>query len=372
MRTLATPARPASLLFCLMLLGAPLPGFGQTRPAPPRAKADPLTETNLSVELLTGDEGVGERAHQWLKVFEGLNVRLKVRRATVGEKPEVTERKYGNSLREVRAVGTLERDGSISFPGKRFQQSDGTRLKEWLTELRTYGAQGSPAGQPLWGLTKTQFEPIFHALSTPLAAEPHGQDLGGALATFRLPKTYPLTLTAGAEKQISTLPPSLKVGDHLEGFSQGTALAIVLRTFGLGFHPRRTPEGTFEFAVVPLSESPETWPIGWPLAQEEHAVLPQLYKLVKIDLHEEPLTDVLEALPDFIHIPVFIDAYGLRVEKIDLTEAKVNLTQKQATWSSALKRLLFPSKLRREVWCDESGKPFLWITPLAAARRTPE
>ena len=363
--------RIPALLPVLSLLLLAAPGAAQTRPKM-AARGEKNVETQVFVELLTGTEGVGIRAQEWARIFENLQVSFKVRRAVLEEQPEITEKLIGTSLREVSAVGRLERNGAITFPNRSFQQSDTAKLKEWLTELRTYGAQGSPAGQPLWGLTKAQFDPLFQALSKPLTEEPRELALPDSLRLFAVTDVYRLQLTPGAETYLKRqkLPPAVR--QSYKGFTQGTALALVLNEFGLGFRPRRTPDGTIELAIFPLSETTDVWPLGWPLKEKGPVAVPQFYKLVKVEFQDESLSDILDAVPGFLKLPLLIDDYGLRVQQIDLSKVKVTYPSKQTTWSLALKGLTFQGRVRREIWMDEAGKPFLWITPLSTKRKAQE
>src|SRR5262249_30542554 len=153
-----------------------------------------------------------------------------------------TKDKMIGSLREVLAQGRLEKNGTITFQNRVFRQSDLPKLKEWFEELRTYGAQGSPEGQPLWGLSKQQFDPIYAALSDPIRADPEGVELLKALPLFKLPEAYPLRITRSAEAQLRQEPAPPVIHKSLVGMTQGTALSVALGESGLGFRPRRTPE----------------------------------------------------------------------------------------------------------------------------------
>jgi len=348
-----------------------LPEFAAAQVPRPRGSGGqrPL-ETNVSVELISGSEGVGLRAQEWLRVFEGLGIEFRVRRGLADEKPGVTEKMIGTSLREVRVLGRLERDGSINVGDRRFRTSDVDKLKEWLNTLRVYGAQGSPEGQPLWGLSNLQFAPLLRQLSQKLDHNIQGLTLGEALARLELPADFPLRESVSAAKHRRELPATQTVRQELKGLAKGTALAILLNEYGLGYRPRRTPAGEIELEVVPLSETSDVWPAGWPLKTREPQTVPQLYKIIPIALEEVPLDDVLDAAADFIGVPIYVNHYALAVDRIDLSEVLVSHPDKKTTWSLALKTLTFQARCRPEVWMDEAGTPFVWVTPLSTRRKT--
>ena len=346
----------------------------QPKVSGPAAKTAKTPRTQISVELLSGNEGVGLQAQEWSQVFSELGISLRVRRALAGEEPEVTEKVVTPSLREVKIIGWLEKNGTVKLPGRTYRASDAAKLKEWLNELKTYGAQGAPDGQPLWGLSKLQFEPLYLALAAKVEAEVQGLEYQKALDALALPPDYPLVATLSAMREQRAVDKAAKTQQELKGLSKGTALAILLNEFGLGFRPRRTPGGALELALVPLSESEDVWPVGWPMTKDQRLpkVAPQLYKLVEVELQNEPLMDVLEAVAELIQIPVLYNLHGIRKGKIDLAKVEVSYPAKRTTWSLALKGILFPAKLRREVWLDERGQSFLWITVLDAKRRAEE
>jgi len=106
--------------------------------------------TFVEVKLLVGTDGGALHSQRWLKVLEALDVSLQIVKAELDEVPAVRERTVG-TLRYVNAIGTLDRSGNISFPGRLFTASDGARLKEWIEELRPMGPKGLQArhGQSL-------------------------------------------------------------------------------------------------------------------------------------------------------------------------------------------------------------------------------
>ena len=242
-----------------------LPSFSTAQQTKNRLKADPdrKIDTKVSVELITGD-GVGLDAQEWAEIFQEMNVTFGVRRSLLNDKPETLETVSGISLRDVQVIGRLEKDGSLTFADRRFTTANVAKLKEWIDGLKAYGAQGSPKGQPMWGLSKAQFDPLFQALTPVLKIDPQDAALNKALDLFSVRRSYPLRFTADATQHLegdSVLERSQR--SHA-GMSEGTALAALLNEFGLGFHPQRTPQSKLELAIVKLGPQANVWPVGWP------------------------------------------------------------------------------------------------------------
>jgi hypothetical protein len=331
----------------------------------PQVKA-PLTQ--VTVELLTGDEGAGLRAHRWRDIFEKLDVTFVIRRSFFNEKPEIKERKISDSIRQVQIIGRLEPTGRLVFTDRTFTENDVGRLTTWLKDLKTYGALGTPDGQPAWGLTKQQFGRLYEALARPLAVDPKGRDIALALTLFELPADYPLKLSTDAKKKIEAAGTRLEVQQSYVGLSQGTALAAMLRERGLGFQPRRLPDGRIELNVVDLAETNDVWPVGWVSEKGNQKIAPGLFEFHRIELNDIELSAVLDTVRDLASIPVLVDLHGLKAKEIDPAKVRVNFPLKKTTWGIALGPLTFKAHARYELLVDEAGKAFLWIVHLETPR----
>lgn len=328
--------------------------------------------TTITVELVTGSEGVGFKARNWADILSKLDVVVTIRNSRADDKLGVTEDKGAGALRSVRVVGAIDSKGRLVFPDQVFTEDDAGKLSAWLKELRTYGAQGDPGGQPVWGLTKEQFGVIHNALKKPLAAETKGVAVTKVVTKFDLPKEYPIAFTTTAARRLRDRGDRAEVSQSLTGVSQGTALAVLLAEQGLGFRPRRLPDGMIELTVAPLEEAKDAWPVGWPRDREIPETAPALLQFKTIDLDDEPLDQVLEAISGQIHLPILVDRAGLEAKEVDLSEVKITYPLKKSTWITALKEFTFKAKAKVEVLLDEAGKPFLWITPLDAPIRAPK
>lgn len=328
-----------------------------------RLKADPdrKLDTRISVELITGAGGVGLDAQEWAEVFQEFNVTFSVRRSLLDDKPETTETTSGISLRDVQVIGRLETDGSITFADRRFTRANVAKLKEWIDGLKAYGAQGSPQGKPMWGLSKSQFDPLFQALVPVLKADPANSALNKALDLFSVRRSYPLKFTADATQILESGNVPETVQRTYAGMSEGAALAAVLNEFGLGFHPQRTPQSKLELAVVSLRNTANVWPVGWPLSDEPPKVAPKLFNIAEIELSEEPFLDVLDALGDLIQVPILVDEFGMRVSNIDLSKKLVSHKKRRTVWSAALKHVCFQVRCKWELRVDEGGHPLIWV-----------
>lgn len=356
---------------------------GQSRPRTPagagRSTERPKTTTSsssrnrvstvISVDLLTGADGNGIRAQRWVQFFEKINVTLTIRQKTPEDKLGVTEKKTTETVRHVQVTGRLDNAGRLVFDDRIYTEADSDKLAEWFKDLREYGSQGAPDKQPLWGLTKQQFGTIHEALCHPLADDPKDRPLREAIKLVQLPSTLPLRISESGEKRLQELGDA-KVGQSLGEISQGTLLAAMLSEYGLGFRPRRLASGEIELSIVPMSEEKAVWPVGWVGDKPNPALGPKLFSFVPIELDDIELDAVLEAASGVIAMPILTDRASLAKKEIDFTDIKVSHPSKRTTWGLALKNLLGQAKCKSELLIDETGRPFLWVTPLEVPRRT--
>jgi len=334
---------------------------------PASTKKAATKPTVIEFELLQGTDGGGLQAQQWLKVLEPLDVSLRIHRASSTDKPDVTERDLGNT-RYVKAVGTLDRGGQISFPGHSFRLNEPAELKEWIEELRAYGIQGSPNGRPLWGLTKDQFEAVYEALLKRHDVETEDVRLSDVVSKLAIPAQYPISWSAEAKDQLSKRGDRSKIRQELKGFSAATVLAVALSENGLAFRPNRQPSGQIQLLIEPKNAKVEQWPVGWPVQQQGTKAAPKLNSMVPVELTDVELSDVINAIAQLSETPILIDYAELDSRQIDLTKIKVSFPKKMTTWSIALRQMVVPQRLTRELWQDEAGRVFVWITTTRAGR----
>jgi len=328
---------------------------------------DVARNTTVTIEILTSGAGAGLATLQWRPIFERIGMAVRIRAGIGGEKPRTKERRFGR-LRRVTVTGRLGRRGELVFEGRKFTTADAAALKEWLRELKTYGAQGSPKGKPLWGLTRTQFQTLYSALSRTMTTDVAGLTLETALMKTTPATGYSVRYSVAARKwmksRFSMVP---KVGQSSRGMTRGTALAMLLSEYGLGFRPLRTPEGKIELTLDPLSKTTDVWPIGWKLKESRIKTVPGLFKFVPVELDEVPLSDVLHAIEIRTKIPIRTDSYRIRSSGIDMAKIHVTYPRRRTTWSQLIRGVTTSHKLARRYRIDERGHPFIWITTLEHA-----
>lgn len=335
------------------------------------ADSQNVTKTTVTVEVLTGDDGVGLRTQEWRPVFEELGYSLTMRRGTSRDKVEVRERMLGR-LREVKVVGKLDAKGRLVFPERSFSPQDSAKLLEWLRELETYGAQGSPEGKPLWGLIEAQYKAVRESLSQNVTKEPQGLVLEAAVQALELPAAYPLRMSTDAKEWLKgTFPTVPPVRQKLKGISKGTALSILVNEYGMGFRPLRTQSGTIELVVDPLTKTTDVWPIGWAPKQNRRDAAPKLFELKPVEIEEMKLTNALDFVASETGIPIFIDRFGIGAQRIDLDGLIVSHRFRQTAYSLVLSRLTNPQHLNSEIRVDELGQPFVWVSVLTPGKSQP-
>ncbi|HEV7999583.1 MAG TPA: hypothetical protein VGP63_06875 [Planctomycetaceae bacterium] len=348
------------------------PNYRRRKPAQPQSDPNATPpggiDTRISVELFGGDETAGFQSQRWVGAFEHAGVALQIRSQMPGDKLSIREKQHGK-LREVFLVGRLETTGSLTFEGHVFKQNEATALSEWLSELKAYGAQGSPRGKALWGLSSDQFDALFRALASPVEQELADQPLEDALRGIGLSDRYPLRLSYAA-KQIVAAAPRSKSRLQLRGFSQGTALALLLSQYGLGFRPERTPAGKIELVAKPADDSESLWPTGWEHlegASSPVVIAPKLFQQTLVELKDQKLVDVLEAIGQKTNAPVLLDYAKIEGRGLDVGSVSVTVEKHRYAWATLLTRITSPSFLTTKICCDEAHKPFVWVTTLKNA-----
>ncbi len=346
-------------------------GIAPARAQSNRQSASPAAKTIVEFEILMPKLGDGLDAQRWGPTFEKIGVAVRFRQAILDDEPAVEERTRG-TWRMVNVVGQMDLDGTLHFPDdKSFKMSESAKLAEWVDDLKTYGAQGSPEGKPVWGLSEAQFTEVYDALSTPIAAEVAGLELPDVFQNLKLPTDYPLKLHETAEDRLRSPASAHALRENVTGLSTGTGLAIVLADYGLGFRPLRNARGTIEFVVEPLSEISDPWPIGWELdpAQPRNEVAPGFFAMVRAGFDDLPLQDVLDAVEQASETPIIINYEACAAREIDPATVKVSYPQKQTSWVLIVRTVTSQARLTREIMIDEAGKPFVYVFPFVPQRR---
>lgn len=365
--------RQLALLTFSIIFGGALSAVAQTRPAlkskpPPAAKSKPgaVRSTTIEIELLSS-EGGGLQAQQWRSSLESLDVPLSIRRGQSDEEPETKEKIIG-TLRKVTVIGRLERSGRIVFADRSFEPGERAPLKEWINDLRTFGAQGKPDGQPLWGLNEEQFTAVFESLTEATKADFVGQDLEAAVRKLPLPAQFPVRWTDAAKSRLERRPGKNLVRQSTQGFSLATALALVLRDHELGFRPSRTPSGDLEFVIDVPETAGDAWPIGWPLKLSRQKAAPKLFALQQVYFDAEPLGELLSQAAKSAEIPILLDYADPYVRDPEWAKFAINYPPRQASWHAVVKDSLNKVKLTFDLWQDEGGRPFLYVSSVKSKR----
>lgn len=323
----------------------------------------PKLKTSVRVELVTDRTGAPLDAQKWVRVFSRYRIPLRVRREIGTEKPTVTERTSGR-IRQVTVIGRLERGGRVLVPGQSFTFAKSTQFGKWLADLKRYGAQGSPEGQPAFGLNAGQFQQLFEILAQPVKKELRSKPLSEAIQLLELPADYPLRYlrpTTGRDTKV--LPRTTA-----KGLSRGTTLAALLQAQGLSFRPRRSPAGRIELVVDQLDPTSKSWPLGWPPRLSRPRTAPTLFKIVGVDLPPTPLIDALEAISINTRVPLLMDHHSFEKRGLDIEKVKVSSPPRRVSWFQLQGALVTPHRLVRHLRIDEAGNPLILITAVPPVR----
>jgi hypothetical protein len=147
----------------------------------------------------------------------------------------------------------------------------------------------------------------------------------------------------------------------MQGMSQGTALAAMLRPLGLGFAPHREIGGKVSLKIGVQQDLRELWPVGWPV-DKPGKTAPDLYRTLNVEIANTSLAESLSAIQGRLSIPFLFDHNKMERERIDPAAVNASFPAKRTFYNKIINHLLFQAKLKSELRVDEADQPFLWIT----------
>ena len=377
------PAQEATVrtiigLAVIVLASSAASAFGQAERAPrrprlqqanPSRKAAESPKTDITIEISAGGSGVGLPTLNWKPVFDELGIPVTIQPGNLNGQPETTETNTAGR-RHVLVKGGMDRQGTLLFEGHRFTSDEAGKFKAWIAELKAYGAQGSPEGKPAWGLNPEQFNDLFAALTAQLVDSVTGLSLEEAVKKLAIDPKYPVHSSREAQEHLGKAPAS-QVRNTLDGFSKGTALAVILSEQGLGFRPVRSQTGAITIEIVPSSDEPNAiWPIGWDPKLNRPQTVPQMFKLVSIDLKDAPFMDVITGIAVKAELQFLFDYHRIAARQIDLEKLRVSFPARQAAYNTLLRTVTLSNRMNHRIQVDEGAHPFVWISTIEV--RSPE
>lgn len=302
------------------------------------------------------------KSRDWTPVFQQLGQPITFRAGRTGERVSLLETDTAGR-KGVRVIGLLNNDGTIRFPGQTFTTRKPAEVAKWLTRLKQFGARG-PANEDLtWGLDTEDFKKVVNLLATPAGRTLNDETVTAAIDSLDLPQTFRIQFTAKARLKASR--PALRIGDQSPDCSQlskGSALAVVLAQFGLGFRPKKDDGGRYILEVDVGDESDNLYPIGWKNEAPITVVVKNLVKRFDISLEDQNANLVIQLLAKKLELPF---AYA-SAELVAVGKNPNDLKYSRKSGKTSAYRLIESIEARHGLGIsfrtDEAGQIFLWVT----------
>ena len=326
------------------------------------ATASAQQKYNLQVEVMVMPTPTNRLdAQKWGNALFRINRRATFRKGQPGEKTRVEEPQ--DALRKtVKAVGLMNRDGSISFTGRTFTIVQIEALEKWLNNLESYGAGGPPNESSTWGLSNDQLTEVLKLLGEQVSESVDLQSPVTAIDSLQLPKVFRVTFTEAASKR-DAASGSLKPTDDFLGLTKGSVLAASLAQFGLGFRPKVDDNGKYFLEVDAGNESHNMFPVGWKNTSPITLVVPELAKSMIVELEKPvPLTGLIDIIARKIRRPHFYSSHELAVARKDLSRIMYTRKRDRITPYTLIGVVGKTHNIGISIRTDEAGSVFLWVT----------
>ena len=291
-------------------------------------------------------------AQNWVRALSNLKSVRVLSTNVRSAKPKMTR-----SRDMVRVTAVIGSDNELLLPGRSFTLRQLPVIQDWI-ELQRSGKSIIEA-KDRFGLSTAQLQKVHDSLKAIIRSSTKEKDASGVIHSIAAKIDYPIRFSHGARISLT----DTRVRSELEGFTSGTALAMVLRSKELVFVPKVSPGGTINLMVVQEGDVAEAWPVGWESKQKKQELVPKVFDRLEIEITNTPITQVLSAVEARIETPVFYDDGLFEVMKLDPDNTIVSIPAGRTSYFRLIRQAVFKAKLKSELRVDERGKPFFWVTP---------
>ncbi len=315
-------------------------------------------EPRVDLEVALEPGGVPTEARAWTEMLSAAGFSSVRIRSGKDDAPAIEMRGTAQTP-AYHVLGILTNANQLILPRGQFLVSDRAKIEKWLKKLRDDGEDGINIKPAAFGLLPKQLVAVHEALAVPVESATLGKPARDVAKQIADRLTYKFIADGAAQRALTS---GEVVADELSGLSSGTVLAAVLRPLGLVMFPEKTG-GDIKLRIAPLASAKEHWPIGWPPPGNPSETLPELFKYLKVEINDTPLSEAMTAIAGRVKAPLLLDHNAMARDRVDVTQ-KVNHPATTVFYARALDRLLFQAKLKYELRVDEANKPFFWVTTL--------
>jgi len=329
---------------------------------PARAAQDSAKLPPVELELATEKGFPITGAQEWTEALAKIGLaRVRIHAARGGEKPSV-ERRGSRERPRFYVVGILTSHDKLKLPGGAFSRNETARLKAYLATLQNDGVEGVTAERAAFGLTPSQWKTIRGVLEHKIDFDTKGSKPADAVRRMTAALDVPSVVDARADTVLASGKPVL---DEVKGLTAGTAMAVVLRQYGLVLRPQKRTGRPVELLIAPAAAGELAWPIGWQAEKKPAELVPALFKFVNVEIEGYTLREALSAIEPRVDIPFLTDHQALVRKGIDPGKVKASMPAGRTYYHKIVRHILFQARLSGELRVDEAGRPFLWITVLS-------
>jgi hypothetical protein len=300
-------------------------------------------------------------AQKWSAALENVGVtNLRIRQARQGDRTQIETTGSGASA-VYQVTGILTRDNKLMLPAGSFSMQEQARIAEWVAKLKAGGIEELTAPRTAFDLTQAEFAALKQRLAAPVAFSTKDQLATGCVKALVRGLTIPVTVDEAARAAVES---DWRIPEEMQGMSQGTTLAAMLRPLGLGFAAQREIGGKVSLRIASQQNLRELWPVGWTAEEKMKDLTPDLLKFLNVEIADTPLPDAMGAIQSRLEIPFLYDHNNMARDRIEPAQINVSLPAGRTYYNKIIRQLLFQAKLKADLRVDEAGEPFLWITTI--------
>lgn len=315
-------------------------------------------ENRVTLEVIT-EKGIAITALQtWSKLLDDKGAdRVRLRSGRDGESVKVEELELGSS-KTYQVTAILSKNETLHMPdGKKFTKRTIGQLPAWFNRLKVGGEEELTRAPGKDGMTGAEREGTLAKLTKQVDFDTKGQPLDVVIGDIG----RHVGLEFRASNATIAYVQSRTAKDELKGISAGTALAILLRPYGLIVVPKREVGGAIHLHVVSMNPKEDAWPIGQTPKENASKVCPVLFQFIEVEINRTPLEKALGAITPRLKTAIFFDHYKIDQDNINMN-VDVRFPKDRTFYKKILDHLLYQAMLSIELKVDEAGTPFLWVT----------